>query len=71
MFAASALDIYQTKLNFTQQELICLSLGFIGAFITAIFAIKFFLKFVQNHTFIPFGIYRIIIAIVFWFIFLT
>ena len=66
MFAASALDIIETQLNFTQNEIICLILGLFGAFITAIFAIKFFLKFIQNHTFIPFGIYRIVLAILYY-----
>lgn len=67
MFAATALDLKESALNFTTQEFMVLGVGFIGAFITAILAIKFFIKYVQNHTFIPFGIYRIILAGLYWF----
>ena len=34
----------------------------------AIIAIKFLLVFIKRHSFISFGVYRIIIALVFWFI---
>lgn len=66
MIAATGLDLIKTGFNFNNQEITFLIIGLFGAFITALIAIKFFLNFVQNHTFIPFGIYRIILAIVFW-----
>lgn len=66
MLAASILDVAKTKAEFNQQEILLLTIGFIGAFITAILAIKFLLNFVKTHTFIPFGIYRIILAVVFF-----
>ena len=34
----------------------------------AIIAVKFLLFFIKRHSFISFGVYRIIIALVFWFI---
>ena len=67
MFAASGLDI--VKGNFTSysgQEYLILAIGFIGSFIFAILAIRFLLDFIKKHTFIPFGVYRIILAIIFW-----
>lgn len=67
MFAATALDLKESALNFSSQEFLLLGIGFIGAFITALIAIKFFIKYIQNHTFIPFGIYRIILAVLYWF----
>lgn len=70
MIAATALDLKESALNFTTQEFMLIAIGFIGAFITAILAIKFFIKYVQSHTFIPFGIYRIILAILYWLIIL-
>jgi undecaprenyl-diphosphatase len=42
--------------------------GFIVAFISALFAIKWLLKFISNHSFISFGIYRIILGILYYFI---
>lgn len=66
MLAASTLDVVQSEFDFKTNELTLLTIGFIGSFIVAIFAVKFLLKFIQTHTFIPFGIYRIVIAILFW-----
>lgn len=70
MFAATILDLKESALNFSSQELLLLGVGFIGAFITALIAIKFFIKYIQNHTFIPFGIYRIVLAVLYWLILL-
>jgi undecaprenyl-diphosphatase len=38
--------------------------GFVTAFIVALLSIKFLLRFIQTHTFIPFGVYRIILVVV-------
>lgn len=67
MLAASVLDVYKSGfLNYSSSEIFTLIIGFIVSFIVAIFAVKFFLNFIKNHTFIPFAIYRIILAILFW-----
>lgn len=68
MFAASALDIYKNHSSLFQDKLGLLIVGFVTAFIVALFSIKFLLRFIRNHNFIPFGIYRIVIAILFWFL---
>ncbi len=68
MFAASGYDLIKTKLNYTSYEYTVLAVGFIGAFLVALVVVKLFLRFVQTHTFIPFGIYRIILTILFWLI---
>jgi undecaprenyl-diphosphatase len=65
MFAASGLDILKSSFSFTPNEYYLLAVGFAGSFIVAILAVKFLLNFVKKHTFIPFGIYRIILAVVF------
>jgi len=71
MIAASALDISKSNFSaYTSFEFIFLAVGFITSFIVAILAVKFFLNFIKNHTFIPFGVYRIILAILFWLIIL-
>ncbi len=64
MFAASALDIYKSDFNFNNNEIFLISIGFITAYVTAIIAMKSFLKFIQNNSFTSFGIYRIIIGII-------
>jgi undecaprenyl-diphosphatase len=66
MLAATALDLKDANFSFTSTEYMLLTIGFIGSFVTALAAVKYFLKFIEHHTFIPFGVYRIIVAIVFW-----
>ena len=66
MLAATGLDLIKSNLEFTSNELTLLAIGFIGSFVVALFAVKFFLQFIQNNTFIPFGIYRIIVTILFF-----
>jgi undecaprenyl-diphosphatase len=66
MAAATGLDLLKSGFSFTPNEWMILGVGFMGAFITALFAVKYFLKFIQDHTFIPFGIYRIVLALLFW-----
>lgn len=66
MAAATGLDVLKTGLNFSSYELMLLGVGFIASFITALVSIKFFLSFIKTNTFVPFGIYRIILALVFW-----
>ena len=68
MLAATTLDLYKSNFNFSQQELLLLAVGFIGSFITALFAVKLFISFVQKHSFLPFGIYRIIVGLA-WLLF--
>lgn len=70
MLAASTLDIIETKLAFTQNEILLLIIGFIVSFIVALITVKLFIKYLSNHTFIPFGVYRIVIAIIFYLVYL-
>ncbi len=65
MFAATSLDIIKNGVNFSGNEMFLLLVGFITAFIIAIVAIKSFLSYIKKNTFTAFGIYRIILAIVF------
>jgi undecaprenyl-diphosphatase len=67
MFAASGLDILKSSFSFTSHEYYILFIGFIGSFFVAIFAVKFLLNFIEKHTFVPFGVYRIILSIIFGF----
>ncbi|MCK4883201.1 MAG: hypothetical protein KAS92_09270 [Candidatus Omnitrophica bacterium] len=42
-----------------------LAVGFVAAFLVAVVSIKFLLYFIKNHNFVVFGIYRIVIALLF------
>ena len=66
MAAATGLDLLKSNFSFSTNEWGIMTVGFIGSFIIAILAVKFFLRFIQSHTFIPFGIYRIILALLFF-----
>ena len=66
MFAATALDIYKSKEMIAQGGFITLFVGTVLSFFFAIIAVKFLIGFVKKHDFTFFGIYRIILAILFW-----
>lgn len=65
MAAAAALDLSKTAGSFTGAQVFYLIVGFIVSFIAAMAAIKFLLSFIKNNNFIVFGIYRIILALLF------
>lgn len=64
--AASIYDLTKNSLHFTTHEYGLLITGLACSFLVAYLTIKFFIKYIQNHSFISFGIYRIIIAILYW-----
>ena len=67
MLSASILDLIKSDLAFTTNETLLIILGFVSSFVVATLAIKFFVDYIQNHSFIIFGIYRIILSILFYF----
>ena len=68
MLAATALDLLKSNFSYSSGEWLLLLIGFIGSFISALIVVRWFLKYIQTHTFIPFGIYRIIASILFYLI---
>lgn len=68
MLAATALDLVKSAHTFNIQQFHFLLAGFCASFVVAIIAVRFLLLFIKRHNFIPFGIYRIFVAILFWFI---
>lgn len=62
--AATIFDLYKnfSSLTFSNIELILV--GLISAFISALLVIKWFINFVSKNSFIPFGVYRIVLGIV-------
>ena len=65
MFAAAGYDLLKTPVIFTNHEILMLAIGFFIAMVTAWFAVKIFLKIVENYGFKHFGYYRIVIGIIF------
>ncbi|WP_299547497.1 undecaprenyl-diphosphate phosphatase [uncultured Helicobacter sp.] len=65
MILASAYSLYKNYEVLNLDNIWILISGFIVAFFSALLAIKLFLNFVSRFNFIPFGIYRIILGIIF------
>lgn len=64
MLGATLLKLIKNLGDFTGTEWTLILLGMILSFIVAFIVIKQFLAYVKKHDFIPFGIYRIILAVV-------
>lgn len=65
MMAATGYDILKNHNSFSSENILPLLVGFVVSFIVAYGVIKWFLAFIRKHTFIPFGIYRVIVGVVF------
>ncbi|MBS1682887.1 MAG: undecaprenyl-diphosphate phosphatase [Bacteroidetes bacterium] len=67
MFGATAFKLFKyfkTGNAFAQGELSVLAVGNLVAFVVALFAIKFFIRFVSTHGFKIFGYYRIVLGVI-------
>ncbi|MCH5322657.1 MAG: undecaprenyl-diphosphate phosphatase [Helicobacter sp.] len=65
MVVASIYALYKNYEEFRVDDMLVLGVGFGVAFLSALVAIRVFLGFVSRFNFIPFGIYRILLGIVF------
>jgi undecaprenyl-diphosphatase len=70
MLAATGYDLLKNASSFESAQFGLLGAGFISSFVVAVLSIKFLLAYVRTNTFIPFGVYRILLALVFGLIFL-
>ena len=59
MCAVSGYDLLKHYKEFADYNMVVLLTGFIMAFIVAFFTMKLFMRFLENFTFIGFGLYRI------------
>lgn len=66
IFAASAYDLYKMRdvIAGNSSNMTLLAVGFIGAFVSSFFIVKWFLKFVQTNTLEFFGWYRLALGII-------
>ncbi|WP_457599753.1 undecaprenyl-diphosphatase UppP [Hydrogenivirga sp.] len=65
MLAATAYDLLKTGGQFQSGHWELLGVGFVTAFFTALVTVKLFLKFLSSHGFTIFGIYRMMVAVVY------
>lgn len=68
MVAATGYDLLKSADAFVADDLGLLALGFATSFIVALLSMRFLLKLVRRYTFMPFGIYRIVLAVAFFLI---
>ncbi|CEJ67428.1 Undecaprenyl-diphosphatase [Citrobacter pasteurii] len=62
MMGATALDLYKSWSFLTAADIPMFAVGFVTAFVVALVAIKTFLQLIKRISFIPFAIYRFIVA---------
>lgn len=65
MAAATGLDLIKSGSLIGNGELGVLAIGLVTAFIFALLSVRFLIRFIQTHTFISFGWYRIVLAGIF------
>ena len=65
MLAASGYELLNSTPHLDMEQYSYLLTGLVVAFVTAYLSVRWLLRYVQNHSFIAFGIYRIIIAFAF------
>ncbi len=68
MAAATGYDLLKSAPQFSSSDLAALAVGFLVSFLVAWAAVKWLVGYVQKNNFTAFGWYRIILAIVFWFL---
>ena len=62
MMGATVLDLYKSWSFLSASDIPMFAVGFVTAFIVALVAIKTFLQLIKRISFIPFAIYRFIVA---------
>lgn len=62
MFAACGYDLYQSWGQLSPDALPFFAVGFAAAFVSALAAVTFFIRFVARHTFVVFAWYRLLVA---------
>ncbi len=70
MLAATSYDLLRTGPAFSREEWGLLALGFGIAFATAFLTVRFFLRFLDKHGFVIFGVYRMVVSLLYGAVFL-
>lgn len=64
MFAATAYDLYKNWALLRADDLPIFAVGFVTSFLAAMWAVKGFIRFISNHTFVIFAWYRIVFGLI-------
>jgi len=67
MVIATAYDLFKNRATMVVEDYSLVAIGFVTAFVVALFTVKWMMDFLTKHTFVAFGIYRIIVGLAFWF----
>jgi len=65
MFVATGYDLFKHRSELSSENWQLLTVGFVSAFVSAYIVVNWFLNFIKSHSFVPFGIYRILTGMVF------
>lgn len=69
MVAATGYDLLKNAAIFTSGDITFFIVGTVGAFISALLAVKVFVRLLSNVTLVPFAIYRLLLApLIFYFV---
>jgi len=70
MIGVSSFDLLMSFTGLSQEpsQVGLLALGFVTSFLVALVVIKMFLSYIRTNNFIPFGVYRILIVVAFFFL---
>jgi undecaprenyl-diphosphatase len=63
MFAATVYDLYKNRAVLTFDNSLIIVVGFVLAFVSALFVVRTFIGFVGRHGFVPFAVYRIVVGL--------
>ena len=66
MLAASGYDLLKNAGDFSSADFTTLTVGFVVSFLVAIASIRWLLSYVRRHSFASFGVYRIVVAALFF-----
>ena len=65
MAAATGLDLLKSAGSFSFDQFGLLAAGFIVSFLVAILCVRWFLGYVRKHSFVAFGVYRLLLVLAF------
>ena len=67
MLAASGYDLFKSAGSFSSADFSVLAVGFVVSFLMGLAAIRWLISYVRRHSFSAFGVYRIVLALLFFF----
>ncbi|MDG1287958.1 MAG: undecaprenyl-diphosphate phosphatase [Rickettsiales bacterium] len=62
MFGATVYDAYKNWEHMTVENMEVIAIGFVAAFISALWVVRWLINFLSNHGYTPFAYYRIVIG---------